>query len=163
MSIADALITSWNTKNYYVFWRPITAIQEGNNDGNPSTVGDASWQPLITSPNYPDYTSGANCFTASVTRPLALFFNTDQMTFSITTINPGPTIQDTRTYTHFSEAAQEVVNARIYEGIHFRFADEVARMQGRQAAEWAFNNYLRPINRGDVRKEGGGANGDLRL
>jgi hypothetical protein len=161
MSIADALITSWNTKNYYVFWRPITAIQEGNNDGNPSTIGDASWQPLITSPNYPDYTSGANCFTASVTRTLALFFNTDQMTFSITTTNPGPTIQDTRTYSHFSEAAQEVVNARIYEGIHFRFADEVARMQGRQVADWAFNNYLHPINsRDDVGKEGGGANGD---
>ena len=155
ISIADVLITSWNTKNYYVFWRPITAIQEGDNDGNPLTQGEPRWQPLITTPNYPDYSSGANCFTGAVTRVLALFFKTDQMDFSITTTNPGPTIQDTRTYNSFSEVAQEVVDARIYEGIHFRFADEAARTQGRQVADWAFNNYLRPIEG----PEGGGREG----
>lgn len=145
ISIADALITSWNNKNYYVFWRPITAIQEGNNDDNPLTSGDPGWQPLITTPNYPDYTSGANSFTGAVTQALALFFGSDHMTFSITTTNPGPTIEDTRTYHRFSEAAQEVVDARIYEGIHFRFADEVARRQGRQVAAWTFKNFLRPF------------------
>jgi hypothetical protein len=147
ISIADALITSWNTKNYYVSWRPITAINEGANDGNPFTVGDPSWQPLINTPNYPDHSSGANCFTGSVTRALALFFRTDHMSFSVTTTNPGPTIQDTRTFNRFSEAAQEVVEARILQGIHFRFADEVGRRQGREAANWTFRNYLRPINR----------------
>jgi hypothetical protein len=146
MATADALITSWNTKNHYVIWRPITAIQEGNNDGNPWTAGDSTWQSLITNPNYPDYTSGANNVTAAVTRSLALFFRTDHMTFSVTTTNPGPTTQDTRTYHRFSAAAQEVVDARIYEGIHFRFADEVARRQGKQVANWAFDNFLRPLD-----------------
>lgn len=145
MSIADAVITAWNTKNYYVVWRPSTAIQEGNNDGNPRTVGDPSWQPLVNNPNYPDYSSGANNFSAAATRTLAHFFGTDDMTFSITTTNTGPTIQDTRTFNHFSDASQEVVDARIYEGIHFRFADETARNQGRQVADWAFKNFLRPL------------------
>jgi hypothetical protein len=144
MSISDALITSWNNKNFYVSWRPITAIQEGDNDNNPWTSGDLNWKPLITTPNYPDHTSGANSFTGAVTRTLELFFDTDHLGFSVTTTNPGPTIQDTRNYTRFSDAAQDVVDARIYEGIHFRFADEVGRKQGRQVAEYAFKNYLRP-------------------
>ena len=147
IAVADALITSWNNKNYYVYWRPITAIREGNNDGNPWTAGDPNWSPLITTPNYPDYTSGANSFTGAVTRVLQLFFDTDHMTFSVTTTNTGPTMQDTRTYNRFSAAADDVVEARILEGIHFRTADEVGRRQGRQVAGWAFKNYLRPISK----------------
>jgi len=147
IAIADALINCWNTKNVYVSWRPITAIQEGNNDNNPWTAGDPNWKPLITTPNYPDHSSGANSFTGAVTRMLALFFETDHLTFSLTTTNPGPTIVDTRTYNRFSDAAQDVVDARIYEGIHFRFADEVGRSQGRQVADWTFKNYLRPLHK----------------
>ena len=146
MAMADALVTCWNTKSYYVTWRPVTGIQEGNNDGNPWTVGDTSWLPLITTPNYPDLSSGANNVTGAVTRALALFFRTDHVTFSVTTTNPGPTNQDTRTYNRFSDAAQDVVDARIYEGIHFRFADEPARKQGRHVAEWIFENFLRPLD-----------------
>ena len=155
MAVADALITSWNSKTFFVFWRPITAIQEGNNDGNLSTVGDPSWLPLITTPNYPDYTSGANNFTGAVTRMLALFFERDQINFSVTTTNLGPTVQDTRTFNRFSDAAQEVVDGRIYEGIHFRFADEAARRQGTQVANWAFKNYLRPLKHQDDEDQNG--------
>jgi hypothetical protein len=149
MSIADALITAWNSKNYYVFWRPVTAIQEGNNDGNPRTLGDASWLPLVVTPPYPDHTSGANNVTNALMTTLALFFGRDRMTFLVTTTNTGPTIQDTRTYHRFSDVAQDVVDARIYEGIHFRFADEAARKQGGQVARWTFNNFLRPLDDDD--------------
>jgi hypothetical protein len=155
MAIADALITSWNSKVFFVFWRPITAIQEGNNDGNPSTDGDPAWLPLITTPNYPDYTSGANNFTGAVMRMLTLFFEKDQMAFSVTTTNLGPTVQDTRTFSRFSDAAQEVVDGRIYEGIHFRFADEAARKQGTQVANWAFQNFMRPLKHKDDDDQGG--------
>jgi len=146
LSAADALITAWDSKTYYVFWRPITAIREGNNDGNPRTDGDATWTPLIVSPAYPDHTSGANNFTASVTRALSLFFGTDEFSFSITTTNPGPTALDTRLYSSFSDVQEQVVNARIWEGIHFRFADEAARKQGRHVAQWAFSHSLRPLD-----------------
>ena len=145
MSMADAAITAWDSKITFVFWRPITAIREGDNDGNPKTIGDPTWSPLIASPPYPDYTSGANNLTASATRALSLFFGTNEMNFSVTTTNPGPTVTDTRDFTKFNDAQEEVVNARIYEGIHFRFADELARKQGRLVAQWAHSHFLRPI------------------
>ncbi len=145
LAMADAGITAWDTKRHYVRWRPLTAIQEGDNDGNHRTEGDLNWQPLINTPNYPDYTSGANNVTGAVTRILALFFRTDVMTFSVTTTNPLA-LEQTRTYNRFSDAAHDVVNARIYEGIHFRFADTVARRQGRDVARWAFTHFLRPVH-----------------
>ena len=74
MATADALISSWDSKMHYVFWRPITAIVEADHDGNPHTIADASWQPLINNPNYPDYTSGANNVAGAMTRTLELFF-----------------------------------------------------------------------------------------
>ena len=147
MAVADSLISCWNDKNHYVFWRPITAIREGENDGNPDTIGDPGWTSLITSPNYPDYTSGANDFAAAVTTTLEHFFETDHMTFSITTTNVGPTVQDTRTYNRFSDAMEDVVDARVYSGIHFRFADEAARKQGRLVAHWTFKNFFRPLSK----------------
>jgi hypothetical protein len=145
MAMADAVITSWNSKNYYVTWRPVTAIQEGNNDGNSQTAGDATWLPLIVTPAYPDHTSGANNISSAALRSLELFFGKDRMPFSVTTTNLAPTNLDTRNFNRFSEARQEVVDARIFEGIHFRFADEAARTQGIGVANWAFKNFLRPV------------------
>jgi hypothetical protein len=148
MSVADALIASWNDKTHYVFWRPITAIHEGENDGNPFTVGDPTWQSLIVTPPYPDYTSGAVNFATAMNESLQHFFETDMMTFSVTTTNTMPTVQDTRTYNRFSDAIEDVVDARVYSGIHFRFADEAARKQARGIALWGHKNYLRPLRGG---------------
>lgn len=149
MSGADGAIATWNDKAFYVFWRPITAIQNGHLDGNSQTTGDAAWNSLIANPPYPDYGSGANVLTSSTMRSLKNFFRRDRMDFSITTTNTGPTTQDTREFDRFSDAAQEVVDARIYLGIHFRFADEVARTQGYKVADFGYENYLRPVNEHD--------------
>jgi len=148
LAMADAVITAWDTKLHFVFWRPLTAIQEGDNDGNPATVGDPDWQPLINNPNYPDYTSGANNVTGAATRSLALFFGSDEMTFTLHTTNATAPVQ-TRTYDRFSDAAHDVVNARIFEGIHFRFADVQARKQGRHVAQWVFGHFLRSVDDDD--------------
>jgi len=129
LAMTDAVITAWDTKVHYVFWRPVTAIQEADNDSNPETASDADWRPLINTPNYPDYTSGANNVTGAATRALALFFGTDEMTFFCDHDKPCG-LQQVRTYNRLSDAAADVVNARIYEGIHFRFADVQARKQG---------------------------------
>lgn len=144
LSTADAQITSWDSKVAYNFWRPITAIREAETDGNPKTIVDPDWQPLINTPNYPDYTSGANAVTGAATRALALFFGTDKMTFIVTTTNPMA-IRQTRAYSRFSDAAEEVVDARVFEGIHFRFADTEARKQGRHVAQWVFGHFLKPL------------------
>jgi hypothetical protein len=158
----DAVITAWDSKRHYFFWRPVTAIQEGDNDTNDDTAGDTGWTPLINTPNYPDYTSGANNVAGATTRALALFFGRDDVTFSITSAHPLA-VQKARTYQRFSDAAADVVNARIYEGIHFRFADTAARQQGMSAASWAFKHF-HPFSddddQGDDDDDDGGGGGD---
>ena len=144
IAMADAFITAWATKTQWNFWRPITAIQEGDNDGNDKTVGNPGWQPLIATPNYPDYTSGSNNLSGAATTMLANFFGSDKVTFSITSTTPQAIVK-TRTYDRFSDAADDIVDARVYEGIHFRFADVVARRQGKQVANWTFSHFLRPL------------------
>jgi hypothetical protein len=144
ITAADALMSSWNTKRYYAFWRPSTAIHEGDDDGNPRTDGDPTWLPLINDPPYPDYTSGANSITNAFMRTLGLFFGDDAFTFDVTS-TVAAVVQKTRTYSRFSDVSLDVVEARILLGIHFRFADVVARRQGKQAADWAFSHILRPL------------------
>lgn len=144
LAAADALITAWDSKKFFNFWRPQTAIQQGELDGNPNTAGDLAWKSLITNPSYPDYTSGANAITGAITKALELFFGRDKMTFDVTS-NAPLAVKKTRTYSSFSAAAQAVVNARIYLGIHFRFADTAARKQGQQVAEWVQDHYLLPV------------------
>lgn len=145
IAVADAVITSWDSKLFYNYWRPLTAIREGDNDGNPHTVGDSGWRPLINTPNYPDYTSGANNVTGAMTRTLSLFFGRDRFTFEVTSLAPLA-VQKTRIYHRFSDASDDVVDARVYLGIHFRTADLAARTQGRKVAEWAFNHFLLPLD-----------------
>ncbi len=147
MSGADSLINVWNNKRLYNVWRPSTAINEGDNDGNPRTAGDAAWLPLIDNPPYPDYTSGANGVTGATMRALENFFGDDVWTFIATTnaLENGQPIAP-RTYHSFSAMADDVVEARILLGIHFRFADEVARRQGKQSADQVFAHSLQPLD-----------------
>jgi hypothetical protein len=148
MAAADALITSWDNKVRYVFWRPLTAIREGDEDGNPHTVADPAWRPFANTPNYPDYTSGANNLVGAMTRTMARVLGTNRVTFEVTTLAAGAT-QKTRTYQRFSDASDDVVEARIYQGIHFRFADVIAQDQGRRVADWATGHFLLPLKRHD--------------
>lgn len=144
LTMGDTLIGVWDAKYHYNYWRPITAIRMGDSDGNDWTEGDATWDSLITNPPYPDYTSGANGVSSSAMYAMTHFFETDSMEFDMTTTNTANTNLDTRHYTSFSQAMQEVVDARVLLGIHFRFADEASRTLGRDVAKWGHKNYLRP-------------------
>jgi hypothetical protein len=143
VAMADSVIVAWDSKKQYVLWRPVTAIQEGENDGNPATAGDPGWQPLLNTPPYPEYSSGANNVTGALTRILALFFGKDDMAFTVSSLYPQAA-QKTRTYSRFSEMASDMVDTRIYQGIHFRFGDEAGRDQGTQVAEWVFGHVGTP-------------------
>jgi hypothetical protein len=147
MAMSDALITSWDNKMTYVYWRPLTAIREGASDGNPDTIADPAWQPLLNTPNYSDYTSGANNVVAAATRTMALFFGRDRVTFEVTSLAPLA-VRKTRVYMRFSDAAEDVMNVRIYQGIHFRTADVLGRAQGTRVAEWAYCHFLLPAGDG---------------
>jgi hypothetical protein len=153
LAVADSGITAWDNKKYFNFWRPLTAIREGDNDTNSRTAGDTTWKPFLNTPPYPDYTSGANNITGAVTRMLALFFHTDTMTFTVNS-NYALANPNTRTYTHFSDAAKDVVNVRIYQGIHFRFADTAARAQSRRVANWTYKHFLTPLDNDDDDDDG---------
>jgi hypothetical protein len=156
IAAADAGIAVWDSKKHYNFWRPSTAINLGDTDGNPGTVPDPSWTPFIQSghfpagsqnPAYPDYVSGANGLTGAFVTSLQLFFRTDWLDFEVFKAVPASVAICTnpRTFHRLSDAAQEVVDARILLGIHFRTADEEARRLGTRVAVWAFTRTLRPV------------------
>ncbi|HEY0867831.1 MAG TPA: vanadium-dependent haloperoxidase [Fimbriimonas sp.] len=129
VSAADALITTWHAKKYYNYWRPSTHIQ----------MSDSTWTPLLSNPPYQDYPSGANTLTASVARSAAHFFGTNEMAIEIKKSDT-----DVAVFGKFSDVCAAVVDARVWEGIHFRFADDAARRVGERVATWVHSHYFRP-------------------
>ena len=139
---ADALIVTWRDKARYSFWRPVTAIQEAASDGNPATdptdPADPPWVPLITTPPYPDHPSGLSALGCAVADTMQHFYGRDEATFSGTTPS-----NVTRTFTSFSEVCADIVDARVWSGIHFRFADEEGAKIGRRVAHWGNRHAFR--------------------
>jgi hypothetical protein len=131
---ADALIAVWDDKAYWSFWRPITAIREADTDGNRATVADPEWVPLINNPPYPDHPSGLAGVISAMAQTARDFFGTDNVSYSASSSVTGTVIE--RRFTSFSQAIQEVVDARVYSGIHFRIADEHAAEIGEEVARW---------------------------
>jgi hypothetical protein len=147
LAAADAAMAVWESKVFYNIWRPSTAIAFAGDDPNPRTeVSEGTWVPLfVNNPPYPDYVSGANGLTGAFTGMLRLVLGRDDVSFTIST--PSAIVVDkVRDFTSISQAAQEVVDARVLLGIHFRFADEEGRRLGERVAHWAFQKYLRPVH-----------------
>lgn len=147
VSASDATINTWNNKRTYNFWRPSTAVLNAADDGNSRTAPDPGWLPLINDPPYPDYTSGLNSASGSFTRTMENFFGSDIWTYQVTTgaMENGQPIAP-RTYHTFSALADDAVFGRILLGIHFRFADEVARRQSKQVADQVFAHAFQPLD-----------------
>ena len=141
LSAADALISVWNDKAHWLYWRPITAIREADTDGNPRTEQDANWLPLIATPPYPEYPSGHTGLSGSIAATLQDFFKTDKVGWSDTN-NAGLT----RSFRRFSEAIDEIVDARIWSGIHFRTADEQGERIGKDVAKWREKHYFAALH-----------------
>ena len=139
---ADGYIADFHAKYLYEFWRPITAIRAADDDGNPETIADPTWDSLAGTPPAPDYTSGHSVEGSAMAQVLAQFFG-DAVNFSTTsTTQPGVT----RSFTSFSQAAEENGNSRIYVGFHFRHAVEEGIKLGAKVANVAVNHYLRPVH-----------------
>jgi hypothetical protein len=144
ISSADSQISAYDAKYHYNYWRPITAIREGGQDGNAKTTGDAAWTPFLTTPPYPEFHSGANLLAASITGILRRYFGSDELSFSVST-SAANVLVNPRHYTRLSQVEQEMVDVRIYQGIHFRTADELGRLHGGRIAHWTYINFLRPL------------------
>jgi len=141
---ADALIAVFDDKAYWSFWRPITAIREAGSDGNPLTRPQDDWTPLIATPPYPEHPSGHTGFSGSIVKTLQQFFGTDEIAWTDTN-NAGLT----RSFSSLSQAIDEIVDARIWSGIHFRAADVQGQRIGRSVARYRQGRYFRPVDGSD--------------
>jgi len=154
LSAADALITAWSDKYYFNFWRPWAAIRQADTDGNPATVADPGWKPMFDSsldpaiggvgpplgpPPYPDHPSGATSYASASMNAFAAFFGTDELPFFATSSRfPG----EQRAFTRFSGVTDEVLEARIWAGIHFRTPDVQAAELGREIARYVHKHWF---------------------
>ncbi len=139
VALADAGIACWDAKYLYDTWRPVTAIRNADTDGNPDTTGDATWTPLLTTPMFPEYTSGHSTFSAAAASVLAAFFGTDQMNFTVSA--EGFVVAD-RSFTSFSQAANEAAMSRLYGGIHFGFGNLEGLLCGDQIGDLVASRYF---------------------
>jgi hypothetical protein len=149
MALADAAIGCWENKYHWNFWRPITAIRSAADDGNPDTEPDPEWLPLfdpstqvengieLITPGFPEYPSGHGCVTSAAMYTLREFFGTDEMHASYT----SPLTRTTREFPTFSAVLDEVIDARVWAGIHFRDADVQGAALGAEVGAAAVERF----------------------
>ena len=138
-SITDALATVWHAKLQYMWWRPITAIQEADTDGNPLTASVPGWTPLITNPPYPEWPSGLCAVMGAVSTTLTRV--SGMVDLNITSPSQGH-----RYYADKATLDQQAIDARVWSGIHFRTADVVSISIGTQVANFALDNHFAPTD-----------------
>src|SRR5436309_3855322 len=155
LAAADAQIGCWNDKYYWQFWRPITAIREADTDGNPDTEPDPNWLPLfdpstpvcnpppLVTPPFPDHPAGHACVSSAIVHTLQNFFGTDKIGFSAFS-NKSCT---TRSFERLSDALKEIIDARVWGGIHFRTADTQGAVLGKKVAHYLEKHYFQPVQR----------------
>jgi len=154
LAAADGAIGCWNDKARWSFWRPIDAIRLAATDGNRRTRADETWTPLfdtatattppLTTPGFPDHPSGHGCVSGASLGAMRDFFGRDRIPFAVESSRfPGRP----RHFAGFSEAIDEVIEARIWGGIHFRKADVDGAKLGTQVARWERRHYFRRVRR----------------
>lgn len=139
-AVADGYIAGADTRYLYNFWRPVTAIRAGDTDGNDATVADAVWETFLNTPPLPDYPSTHSVAGGAASAVLNRFFGGDKVAFTM--ISGPPFSGITRSFSSFSQAAQENADSRVYAGIHFRSACQDGIKLGAQIGRRAFAQYL---------------------
>lgn len=144
LATADAFIAIFDAKYTYNFWRPLTAIRNADNDGNAATELDAAWTPFITTPMHPEYPC-AHCIAQSSAAAVLKSVFGDAV--PVTVVMTSPTAPGvTRKFDRLSDYTTEIINARIYDGVHYRKSGEVGVEMGRKIGEHVLQNFLKPVN-----------------
>jgi hypothetical protein len=142
VALADAVIAHFDAKYTYNRWRPVTAIELAGQTGNPDTVADPNWLPLLKTPPNPSYVSGHAVVSGAAATVLAHFFGTDNIGFSLTS-------EDLKGVTHsfssFSAAATEAENSVVWGGIHFRFDVTAGQALGQSVAQFVTQNFFESL------------------
>jgi hypothetical protein len=136
---ADAFIASFDAKYTYNFWRPVTAIRAADTDGNPDTVADSTWTPLITTPNHPSFISNHSTQSRAAAEALAAFFGTDHVSFTATWAGVE------RSFNKFTDAAKEAGKSRIYAGIHWSYDCAIGEQVGRKVGQYVADHFFQPL------------------
>jgi hypothetical protein len=156
LAAADGAISCWNDKYYWNFWRPRAAIREADTDGNPATVADPTWEPLfspatpttppLVTPPFPDHPSGHGCASGATLDTFADFFGTDKVEVTLVSGRPldGVPIPP-RHFDRFSQVLKEIIDARVWGGIHFRTADVQGAVIGKKVAHYLRKHYFQPV------------------
>jgi hypothetical protein len=140
VATADTGIACFAEKEFWNFWRPVTAIRLADTDENPGTTADPQWSSLLITPPFPDYTSGHACGTSAMMATLRHFFGRDDISFGAYSADSGTR----RTFTSFTQARDEVNQARVWGGVHFRSADLQGSKLGEQVAKYVIGHAFRP-------------------
>jgi hypothetical protein len=140
MALANCFIVDWDAKFQYNFWRPITAIRNGDHDDNPATERDATWQPIDNTPMHPEYPC-AHCISSAAIATVieAVLGSADIPEVTMTSATaPGVTHR----WTNVRAYADEVSMARIYAGFHYRFSTRIGQDMGRQIGRLAVQSLM---------------------
>jgi PAP2 superfamily len=141
----DALIAVFDAKYHYNFWRPITAIRNGDIDGNPATDRDATWQPIADTPMHPEYPCAHCIESGAVAGVVKTALGTDEIPEITMTSPTAPGI--THSWTNITAFTQEVANARIWAGFHYRFSTRVGTDMGLKIGQYVAESVMQPIAR----------------
>jgi PAP2 superfamily len=134
-------IACWEAKYRSPYWRPVTAIRHPDGAGTNGMTADPAWEPLLPTPAHPEYPSGRTAYTGATTRVLLEFFG-DEVRVSLT----NPAVKVTRTYQSLAQMGQEVEDARVWGGMHYRTAVVHGSALGRSIADYGLKNHLRPVS-----------------
>jgi hypothetical protein len=145
LAMNDALIAVFDAKYHYNFWRPITAIRNGDIDGNPATDRDATWQPIADTPMHPEYPCAHCIESGAVAGVVKTALGTDEIPEITMTSPTAPGI--THSWTNITAFTQEVANARIWAGFHYRFSTRVGTDMGLKIGQYVAESVMQPIAR----------------
>jgi hypothetical protein len=141
--LTDAIIAVLDAKYHYNFWRPITAIRNGDYDGNPATDREATWQPIATTPMHPEYPCAHCIQSGSVAGVVKAVLGTMDIPEIAITSPTAPGV--TRRWTNMMALTEEIANARIWSGFHYRFSTRVGTAMGYQIGEYVVKNAMQPV------------------
>ena len=146
MAMSDSLVASFLNKYTYNFWRPETAIHDGSMDGNPNTAGDPNWAPFITTPCFPSYPSNHGSAGNGAAEVMRRIYGDDGVSITLTNpVVPSIVLQ----YTSFKQITDDISDARVFGGIHFRTDQVAGERLGRAVGKTVYKHNLRPVHGGD--------------
>jgi hypothetical protein len=158
---ADALMSTMHAKYHYLLWRPVTAIDPtavttdnfgpvpGYDDGNPATIEQTGWRPLLTTPNHPEYPSAHGTITSAMAEVFSTFRGTNQINLDIHGFDPAGPPGNLNAVRHFdmaNELRREVIDARLWAGLHYRFSTVAGVVLGRQVANFDLMHAFQPVD-----------------